>query len=53
LVLGAGFQFLFVLNDPDLLAFDGGLFHFQGFLLSAGRARAAGRFGRLAVTGRR
>jgi len=56
LVLGAGFQFLFVLNDPDLLAFDGGLFHFQGFLLSAGRARAAGRLGRLrrlAVAGRR
>jgi len=51
LVLGAGFQFLFVLNDPDTLAFDGGLFHFQGGLLSAGRA--AGRFGRLAVTGRR
>jgi hypothetical protein len=36
LILGALFQFLLVLNDPDLLAFDGGLFHFQGVLLSAG-----------------
>jgi hypothetical protein len=50
LVLGAGFQFLFVLNDPDALAFDGGLLHFQGGLLSG---RAAGRFGRLAGAGRR
>jgi len=38
LVLGAGFQFLLVLNDKDALAFDGGLLHFQGGLLSAGRA---------------
>jgi len=56
LILGAGFQFLFVLNDPDLLAFDGGLLHFQGAFLGAGRARAAGRLGRLrrlAVAGRR
>lgn len=51
LVLGAGFQFLAVFDDPDALAFDGGLFHFQGLLLSAGRA--AGRFGRLAGAGRR
>lgn len=56
LILGAGFQFLLVLNDPDALAFDGGLLHFQGTFFSAGRARAAGRFGllrRLAVAGRR
>ena len=51
LILGAGFQFLAVVNDPDALAFDGGLPHFQGGLLSAGRA--AGRFGRLAGAGRR
>jgi hypothetical protein len=51
LVLGAGFQFLAVVNDPDALAFDGGLSHFQGGGLSAGRA--AGRFGRLAGAGRR
>jgi hypothetical protein len=43
LVLGAGFQFLAVVNDPDVLAFDGGLRHCQSGLLSAGRA--AGRFG--------
>jgi hypothetical protein len=53
LILGAGFQFLAVVNDPDALAFNGGLPHFQGSLLSAGRARAAGRFGRLAGAGRR
>jgi ABC-type multidrug transport system fused ATPase/permease subunit len=51
LVLGAGFQFLAVVNDPDVLAFDGGLRHCQSGLLSAGRA--AGRFGRLAGAGRR
>jgi hypothetical protein len=51
LILGAGFQFLAVVNDPDALAFDGGLLHFQSGLLSAGRA--AGRFGRLAGAGRR
>jgi len=48
LVLGAGFQFLLVLNDKDALAFDGGFLHFQGGLLSA-----AGRFGFLAGAGRR
>lgn len=51
LILGAGFQFLAVVNDKDALAFDGGLLHFQGGLLIAGRA--AGRFGLLAGAGRR
>jgi hypothetical protein len=39
LILGTGFQFLFILDHEDTLVFDGGLGGFQGGLSGGGRGR--------------